>query len=412
LRRAVAETLLIDHVGHRGDGVARSAEGARAVPYALPGERVEVEDAGSRAQLLQVTTPSPERVAPFCPYFGRCGGCAIQHWQHQPYLAWKRGLVVDALRSAGIAAEVAPILDAHGCGRRRAIVHARRGADGSIHVGFAVAQSHSIIDIAHCPILDPELAGALDAARAIAATLAPAGKPLDIQITAASEGLDIDVRGSGPLNARLTATLARLAGQHRIVRITRHGEPVVQQATPTLMIGPAKVELPPGSFLQATAAGEAAIADEVLRRVGKAKQVADLFCGIGPFALRLAKSARVAAYDSEQTAIAALAKAARTPGLKSLSAQPRDLFRRPLAPAELKTLDAVVLDPPRQGALAQAEQIARSAVPVVIAVSCSAATFARDAAVLIGAGYRLGTVTPIDQFRHSPHVELVAAFSR
>jgi len=173
------------------------------------------------------------------------------------------------------------------------------------------------------------------------------------------------------------------------------------------------VTLPPGSFLQATTAGEESLGQLVTQRCGRAKNVADLFCGVGPFALRLAARARVAAFDSEANAIAALQKAAQTtPGLKPVKAEVRDLFRRPLVPQELRDYDAVVFDPPQQGALAQAKQLAASTVPVVVAVSCNASTFARDARLLVDSGYKCEAVTPVDQFRHTPHVELVARFSR
>lgn len=408
----MVETLRIDHVGNRGDGVSLMPNGHRFVPYTLSGETVEVDGgAGDRVRLLRVIEASAKRLAPFCPHFGVCGGCAIQHWAHEDYLAWKRSLVVTALAQAGIAAKVKPIIDAHGAGRRRITLHARRGTDGAIRVGFAAAQSHAIVPIDVCPILDPGLAGALEAARAIAHALIPANKPLDIQITAAAEGLDIDVRGSGPLDGRLVTALSALAEKHRIARVTRHGDMIVQRHLPTIAIGRARVALPAGSFLQATAAGEAALAAEVLSHANGAKTAADLFCGVGPFALRLAENAKVAAYESEATAVAALNKAATgTAKLRQVAATARDLFRRPLLPAELREFDAVVFDPPRQGAQAQATQLAQSTAKRVIAVSCNVTTFARDAAILIAGGYRIGEVTPIDQFRHTPHVELVAAF--
>ena len=410
----MVDTLLIGHVGHRGDGVALTPAGQRFVPYTLPGETVEVDTAsGERARLLRVVEASPQRVEPFCPHFSACGGCAIQHWAHVDYLAWKRGLVVATLMQAGIVAEVAPIIDAHGAGRRRITLHARRAPDGGVLVGFAAVQSHAVVPITVCPILDPGLAGAIDAARAIVQALVPVNKPLDIQITAAAEGLDINVRGSGPLSGRLITALSALAEKHRIARLTRHGEMIVQRQPPTIAVGRARVTLPPGSFLQATAAGEGALAAEVLRHTKGMKTVADLFCGIGPLALRMAESAKVAAYDSEFGAIAALSKAASaTPKLRQVIAGARDLFRRPLLAAELREFDAVVFDPPRQGAEAQASQIAQSKVRTVVAVSCNVTTFARDAAILIAGGYRIGAVTPIDQFRHTPHVELVAAFAR
>jgi 23S rRNA (uracil1939-C5)-methyltransferase len=243
--------------------------------------------------------------------------------------------------------------------------------------------------------------------------LKPAGKPLDIQFTAAGNGLDVDVRGSGPLSSALIATLSVLARQHGLARLTRHGELVLMGAPPTIEIGSVRVMLPPGSFLQATIAGEETLAGLVVAHCKKAKHIADLFCGVGPFALRLAARARVFAVDSDAGAVTALAKAATSAsGLKPIKAETRDLFRRPLMPPELRDFDTIVFDPPRQGAQAQVKQIAASKVATVIAVSCNAATFARDARTLIDGGFRIEGVTPVDQFRHTPHVELVARFSR
>jgi 23S rRNA (uracil1939-C5)-methyltransferase len=211
----------------------------------------------------------------------------------------------------------------------------------------------------------------------------------------------------------MITTLSRIAETHRLARLTRHGELVLMRNAPDVTIGTAQVTLPPGSFLQATTAGEEALAELVEKRAGRAKHIADLFCGVGPFALRLARRARVSAFDSDAGAVASLQKAATaTSGLKPVKAEARDLFRRPLMPPELRDYDAVVFDPPRQGAQAQSQQLAASKVPVVIAVSCNAATFARDAKILVDGGYRLEGVTPVDQFRHTPHVELVARLSR
>ena len=314
----------------------------------------------------------------------------------------------------GIACEVDPLIDAHGAGRRRITVHARRGSDGELRTGFAAhASSHAIVAISDCPILDPALRGAFDAARALAEALKPANKPLDIQVTAASNGLDVDVRGSGTLTSAAIATLSTIAQQHNLARLTRHGELVLMRTPPTIEIGTARVTLPPGSFLQATTAGEEALAALVTGHCKRAKHIADLFCGVGPFALRLAAKARVTAFDSDAGAVAALAKAVTSAsGLKPVKAEVRDLFRRPLVPQELRDYDTIVFDPPRQGAQALVKHLAASKIPVVVAVSCNVATFARDARVLIDGGYRLQNVTPVDQFRHTPHVELVARFSR
>jgi 23S rRNA (uracil1939-C5)-methyltransferase len=417
LERAVVERLVIDHVGHRGDGVALADGQSIFVPYTLGGETVEVAPVPGhhpdRRRLLQVERASPERITPFCQHFGTCGGCAIQHWESGHYQAWKRGLVVETLAQAKIFCDVHPLIDAHGLGRRRITLHARMGTHDVLKVAFSAANSHDIVPVDRCPILDPGLSGALDAAWAIAEPLKPTGKPLDIQFVATDSGLDVDVRGSGPLPSNMIATLSELADRHRLARLTRHGELVLMRTPPTIAIGTAQVTLPPGSFLQATAAGEEALADLVGEHCRRAKHIADLFCGVGPFALRLAAKSRISAFDNDAGAVTALQKAATsTSGLKPVKAETRDLFRRPLMPQELRDYDAVVFDPPRQGAQAQVRQLALSKIPVVVAVSCNVATFARDARILIDGGYQIESVTPVDQFRHTPHVELVARFKK
>jgi 23S rRNA (uracil1939-C5)-methyltransferase len=346
----------------------------------------------------------------------------LQHLHATPYRAWKRARVVDELEAVGIDAPIDDLIDAHGDGRRRAVFHARRSRavfdrphtpDDVMEVGFAAPRAHRIVSIDRCPILSPALAGALPAAWAIAETLAAVRKPLDIAVTASDAGLDVDIRGSGPLTEQDGAALARIAAQQMLARVTRHGETIVQRAVPTLRIGRATVPLPPGAFLQATALGEETLAGLVVDQVADTRAVADLFAGIGPFALRLAEHARVLAADSDAGAIAALKRgAATTQGLKPIDAQVRDLFRRPLAARELADFDCVVFDPPRQGAQAQARELAASTVPLIVSVSCNAATFARDARILVEGGYRLTRVTPVDQFRYSHHVEIVARFER
>ncbi len=414
--RPVTEQLAIQRLGHRGDGVADTPAGPVYVPYALPDEIVTVERVAGhpdRRHLVHVDRPSPARVAPVCKHFGQCGGCAMQHWALPDYYAWKRELVVQALAKQGLTAPVAPLIDAHGQGRRRAVLHARRGAHDVLEVGFTAPRAHHIVAIDTCPILAPSLDGAVAAAWAIAEALEPTRKPLDIHVTATDTGMDVDVRGSGALAPDRVALLARIAREHRLVRLTRHGELVAQSAQPLLTIGRARVALPPGAFLQATAQAEEALARLVVEFIGKARRVADLFAGIGPFALRLAERSRVTAADSEAGAVDALRRAAAAAeGLKPVEAVARDLFRRPFTAAELKDFDAVVFDPPRQGAQAQAHEIAQSAVPAVVAVACEAATFARDARILTDGGYRLLSVTPVDQFRYSHHIEIVAAFAR
>ena len=412
----MTEQLTIHRLGHRGDGIADTNVGPVFVPYALPGETVTVEPVPGhpdRRHLDHVDKPSHERAAPICKHFTHCGGCAMQHWSLAEYHLWKRGLVAKALEQVGLIAPLEPLIDAHGQGRRRAVLHARRGARDVLEVGFTAPRAHHIVAIDRCPILAPGLEGAISAAWAIAEILKPTDKPLDIQVTATDSGMDVDVRGSGPLNSGRTTALAGVAEKFGLARITRHGELVAQGAQPLMKIGRAQVPLPPAAFLQATAAGEAALARLVLDHVGDAKRVADLFCGIGTFALRMAERARVSAADSEASAIKALERAAaNTSGLKPVACQVRDLFRRPFMAADLKGIDAVVFDPPRQGAETQARELANSGVPVVVAVSCDAATFARDARTLVDGGYKLVSVTPVDQFRYSFHVEMVGKFEK
>lgn len=410
---AAGERILdIADLGGRGDGIARTDGGAVYVPFALPGERVRAAVAGNRATLVAVETPSPDRIAPVCPHFTHCGGCAVQHLAEPAYRAWKRGLVETALAHRGIDCAVDLPVDAHGVGRRRTTLHVEF-AKGKPRAGYMAARSHALIDLDRCPILAPPLADAPAIARALAAPFARRGKPLDIQLTATATGIDAVIRGAGALDLDAQLDLPGIAEAHDLARISVGDALAVARRTPALKVGRATVAPPPGAFLQATGAGEAALAALVVAHAGAAKNVADLFCGIGPFALRLAEKAAVLAADSDGDAIAALAAAVRhASGLKPVTAVRRDLFRDPLTAAELVPYDAVVFDPPRAGAAAQAKELAASAVPVVVAVSCDPASFARDAATLIAGGYALTRVTPVDQFRHAAHVELVARFAR
>jgi 23S rRNA (uracil1939-C5)-methyltransferase len=412
----VVEELLISRLGQHGDGIADSSEGPIYVPGALPGERVDVDAVPGhpdRRRLINVQQSSAQRIEPICRHFGVCGGCAMQHLSEASYRSWKRDLVVTALSQAGIDGPVAPLIDAHGDGRRRVVFHARRGSHGVLQVGFSAARAHHIVPIDRCPILANELDGALKAAWAIAELLEPARKPLDIQFTATEQGLDVDIRGSGVLTAPAMAALARLAQNYNFARLTRHGELVAQLRTPSLRMGAAMVPLPPGAFLQATVEGEAALSRMVMDFCTGSDRIADLFAGVGTFALRLAARARVAAFDEDESAILALQRAAASAaGLKPVHAERRDLFKMPLSAAELDRFDAVVFDPPRQGAQLQSREIAASRVATIVAVSCSPGTFARDMRHLLDGGYRLSEVVPVDQFRYSAHVEIVAQLQK
>ncbi len=400
--------LAIEGMGKRGEGVARQGERTVFVPYTLPGEIVSAEGDGERLALVAVDKPSPDRVVPFCKHFGRCGGCQLQHWREAPYRAWKASLVGEALQGRGIAFDVSDCIDAHGAGRRRVALHVRKRS-GVVTAGYMEARSHTLLDIDHCPILAPALAGAFDIARALGTKLGDC----DVALTATLTGLDVSVKAERDVLEREHGNLAGFVTSLRLARLSVNGEVIATAVPPRLEIGKASVALPPGGFLQATALGEETLARLVVAALGKSKSVADLFCGIGPFAFRIAERARVEAYDNDRPAIAALNAAAKAAsGLKPVAAAVRDLFREPLVPNEMKELDAVVFDPPRAGAEAQAKQLARSKVKTVVAVSCDAGTFARDAEILVAGGYTLKTVTAVDQFKWSSHVEAVALFTR
>ena len=408
--------LTIDRLGQRGEGVAQGDHGLVFVPYALAGEEIVAEVDGERGSLGDVIVASPDRVPAFCPHFTVCGGCAVQTLAWPAYAEWKRGLVVGALEHARLKVEVGALVDAHGDGRRRATFHARFDRHATVRVestvGFMRARAHSIVAIDACPVLSPDMAQALPAARALADLLADHGKPLDIIVTATIEGLDIDLHGAGKIDGDLRLRLARAAETLDLARLSNHGDIVIERRTPLLQMGDARLAPPPGAFVQATVVGQEALTFLALTAIGKAKRVADLFAGVGTFALRFASTREVYAVESDAAMLAALARASNRPGLRPVKTEVRDLFRRPLVPTELDAFDAVVFDPPRAGAEAQAKALAASKVPVVVAVSCSAQTFARDAKLLVEGGYNFDSVTPVDQFHHSPHVEIVGVFRR
>jgi len=393
--------LTIARMGRRGEAIAEGEDGQIYVPFALPAEVIKAEVEGERGTLREIVTASPERIAPFCKHFGLCGGCLLQHWDKAAYRAWKRSLVETALKRAGLDAEIGELTDAGGEGRRRVTIHARKAG-----AGFMQLRSHLLHDIDMCPILVPALAPAFDIGRAV---FAAAGDS-DVAVTASETGLDVMVKAARRTDSK---RMGPLAERFDLARIALNGEPIIERRAPIVTIGKAQVKLPVASFLQATAAGECVLADLVTAALGRAKQVADLFCGIGPFALRIAEKARVLAVDTDRAGLAALSDAVRrTQGLKPIETQRRDLFREPLTARELNGFDAVVFDPPRAGAESQARELAKSAVKRIVGVSCDATTFARDATILATGGYRLASVTPVDQFLWSPHVEIVGVFQK
>jgi 23S rRNA (uracil1939-C5)-methyltransferase len=408
----VALELVIDKLGAQGDGIARGPGGSLFVPFALPGEwvRAELDADGKHATLLKVLDSSSDRTEPVCPYFGVCGGCALQHFEEHAYRTWKRARVVEALTARGLDTEVEETRSVPLGSRRRATLTLRREGKDVIF-GYHRARSHELIDIDVCPILSAAIVARLPELKEVLAPLLGGKREARIGVTATESGLDVVFEGARP-NARALSKLAADAGTLGLARFTAGGESLTI-APPVVTFGFAAVMLPPGAFLQASKHAEAEMTRLVRDGVGKAKRVADLFSGAGTFALALASSAPVDAYESDPESVAALETAARhTQKLKPVRATVRDLFRTPVSARELVDYDAVVFDPPRAGAVAQAEQLAKSSVKRVVAVSCNPATLARDMRLLVDGGYRLARIVPVDQFLFSGHVEVVAHLAR
>ena len=414
----MSTTLKIARVAGQGDGVAETPGGPVFVPLTLPGETVRGEVRDGRMDGAEVVEASPDRIAPVSPHYGDCGGCSLQHWASGPYLGWKRDQVIAALSRERIETEVEATVAVSAGTRRRLALHARRLEDGRVVLGFKARKSWRLVEVTACPVADPRLVAAFPLlARVAAAFLEHPKSAPTLHVTWTLDGLDVDVTGverrSGGLSADRQMQAIRAAGEGDLARLSLAGETLVMARQPRVVFGPATVPLPAGGFLQAVPEAEAAMTSRAVAAVKGARMVADMFCGAGTFTFPLATVARVIAADASAGGIAALKVGiGSAKGMKPIEAQARDLFRRPLTSFDLKACEAIVFDPPRAGAIEQTAQIAATKASVVVGVSCNPQTFARDARVLIDAGFRLETVTPVDQFLWSSHVELVGVFRR
>lgn len=400
--------LNIKALGTKGDGLADDAKGLIHMAFTLPGEEVERMPDGT----VRILKPSNERANPICKHFTICGGCAMQHANDALIARWKTTIAANSLRHSGLENAQINFMPAHGAGRRRVNLHLRR--DGrQVVAGFMRAKSHALVDIDECPLLVPELHRAFDIGRHIGEALGGPLKATDLQITACLGGLDVDIRGHGKLSDKAHMELAQVFGELKLARLSNHGEVLLEREAPALRIGKALVVMPPGGFLQATELAEQIMTTQAITALQGASRIIDLFCGIGPFALRLAETTAVTAADLDAPAITALTRAVNhAKGLKPITALRRDLFRLPLTPRELEAFDAAIIDPPRAGAQAQTRMLAQSGLKRIFAVGCDVASFARDAAILCEAGWQMGPVTVIDQFRYSAHMELTALFTK
>jgi 23S rRNA (uracil1939-C5)-methyltransferase len=408
-------TLDVQRLGAQGDGIADTSDGPVYISGVLPGERATVEVDGNRGLAIDILDRSPQRADPACQHFGVCGGCTAQHMAASLYVEWKRDMVRTAFAHRGLEPAIEEVVVVPAGSRRRATFAARR-AQGEVILGFHEEGSHRLVDLLACPVMMPPIERSIPALRQIAEVLLPAApaEPLRLSVTAATEGLDLALADlAGKIEPAAQSRIAEIAIGAGIVRVSAANNLVMQSALPHLLLAGANVALPPASFAQATREAEEAIAAVLADATRRAKHVADLFCGLGTFTFGMARRARVLAVDGDRPALAALAAAAKaTPGIKPVETRARDLMREPLSRMELGAFDAVVLDPPRAGAKAQAEALTRARVPVVCAVSCNPATLARDCRILVDGGYTIERVLPVDQFLWSPHVEAVAVLRR
>lgn len=406
------QTYQITRLGHQGDGIAQTDAGPVFAPMTLPGEEVTGTLDGQRLREVRIVTPSEDRVSADCRHYKSCGGCQLQHASDEFVAEWKVGVVQQALAAQGLETTFRPILTSPPQTRRRASLSVRRTKKGAM-AGFHAKGSDVIVQVPDCQLLHPELMQAMAVAEKLAMIGGSRKGELSVLATMSETGLDLAVTGGKPLDEQLRIDLSAEVEAFKLARLAWDDEVVGQREPPLQAFGKAHVSPPSGAFLQATPQGELDLLAAVKEIVGPAKQVIDLFAGCGTFALPLAETAEVHAVEGEKAMMAALDLGwRRAQGLKKVSHEARDLFRRPLMPDELQKTDAVVIDPPRAGAEAQVRELAASAVPVIAFVSCNPVTFARDAKILLAGNYQLHWVQVVDQFRWSSHVELVAKFTR
>ncbi len=388
----------------RGDGI--TADG-RFVPLAAIGDSVDFAVDPPRI------IPGPHHADAACAHYPACGGCQLQHLNDGAYTDFVMDRLLRVL-PAGLPAQTHPVALSPPRSRRRASLKALK-RNGRLSLGFHSEGTHALVDIADCPLLVPELMALLPPLRALLKARLKDGQGAGIAMTLCDDGVDLLLANVSAEGLAAIEALSEFAATHDLARLSVEGpggiDTLVERRAPTLIMGGVAVPMPVAPFLQATREGEAALVAAVLAAVGDTARVADLFCGLGTFALPLSQHAAVLAVDAAGPAVMALGVAARRAG-RRVEVQHRDLFRRPLAGKELSGFDAIVFDPPRAGAEAQARALAASAVPLVVAVSCNPNSFGRDAKILVEGGYTLTSLWPVAQFRWSSHVELVARFDR
>lgn len=416
------KTLTIDHLGREGDGVAKTEDGPIFVPYTLPGEVVRVFVERDRGEVVEIVEPSPDRIEPACKHFGACGGCSLQHMKEDAYLDWKRQQVQMMIKKHGIEFEVAPVIPVSKQSRRRA-AFSYKAAKNGVHLGFHGKRSSEIVSPEECPVLHPDLEKHLVSKNVskkaaggfarLASLVVRAKREERMLATLGKNGVSVEMTGREPGSSRFdveelwgaTSPFWKVM-MNGVLSSVDNGDDIIES-------GGFSLYAPPGAFLQATADAETALVSNAVSFLKDCKACADLFCGIGTFTLPMAKFATVLAVESEQSAIDALKKTvSKTRKIKNIRTLRRDLFKHPISHMELKKIEGVLFDPPRAGASAQCDQIVKSSVGRVSAVSCNPVSFARDARILIDGGFKMTSLQPVDQFLWSHHIELAATFER
>jgi len=403
---------IVDRLGQLGDGIIDTPNGEIFAPFTLPGEHIEGNVENGRVNSPKIIKPVSDRIKPACKHFKSCGGCSLQHASDTVISDWKIRKTQDALSQVNLHPEFRPIINSKAGSRRRATFAAKRTKKGAL-VGFHGRASDVIIEISECPISDPILLSGMPAFSQFAILGSSRKAVLRISATVSGNSLDVKIDNGKKLSATEISKFAQICNQFKILRLMWNDDVIAQSNPPNQKMGLADVIPPSGAFLQATKSGEAALIKTVLEIIGPSKRVVDLFAGCGTFALPISSKATVHALEGDANMITALDSGWRTAGgLHDIKSETRDLFRRPLMPDEFKKIDAIVIDPPRAGAVSQVVEIAKANVGRIAFVSCNPTTFARDASILCNNGYNLDWVQVIDQFLWNPHIELVAQFTK
>lgn len=406
------QEFYITKLGHKGDGVLSHNGVDIYAPFTLPGELISGKIHEGEISKAKIIKPVPIRISPVCRHFKTCGGCQLQHVDENYLADWKIEQVRNILSLEGILPEFKKIITSPSHSRRRASFVAKRTKKGAM-IGFHARKKNTIIEIFECSLLVPELLASFNGFKEIVKLGASRKASLRLGVTTSLNGIDINISASVDFPSEKLITLGAIADRYGFARISWNNEILIQTVEPVQKFANISITPPSNTFLQATQHGENSLVHAILKALGPAKNIVDLFAGCGTFTLHAAQFAAVHAVEGDQEMIASLDKAWRnSTGLKTITSQSRNLFHRPLLPDELKKFDAAIIDPPRAGALAQTKELAKSTIKRIAFISCNPATFARDAKILCHAGFNLDWIQVVDQFRWSTHIELAAQFTR